>query len=352
LGRGGEEIDITLKAKMRRKALFLLDRNNLIHYNIHIMDLEKLNKTQIVLLVLLVSFVTSIATGIVTVTLMDQAPPAITHTINRVVEHTVEKVVPAKSQGAATVKTVIVKEESLVADAIQKNSGNIAEIFILKVPTSATVKTDENKELSLGEFVALGFMISKDGMIVADSALISNNGSYAVKTSDGVVRKVSLLTQDEEKGVALLAMYKDTENMVEFSAPPLADSDSVKLGQSVISINKNKELAVSTGIVSKLQNGQKVLPPENNTDEGASSQNLQNPEEEDPKMEFYLVSIYTTVVSPQSGSILLDMDGNIIGMNILREGIAFAVPSNTIKDMIILLQKKSEEKSPQNEAQG
>ena len=34
------------------------------------MDLEKLNKSQIVLLTLLVSFVTSIATGIVTVALM------------------------------------------------------------------------------------------------------------------------------------------------------------------------------------------------------------------------------------------------------------------------------------------
>src|SRR6185295_1104483 len=61
------------------------------------MDIEKLTKSQIVLLTLLVSFVTSIATGIVTVSLMDQAPPAIAQTVNRVIEHTIETVVASST---------------------------------------------------------------------------------------------------------------------------------------------------------------------------------------------------------------------------------------------------------------
>jgi len=315
------------------------------------MDLEKLNKTQIVLLVLLVSFVTSIATGIVTVTLMDQAPPAITQTINRVVEHTVEKVVPAKSQGAVTVKTVIVKEESLVADAVQKNSGNIAEIFILK-DTIFSEDNDGNKntELVLGEFVGLGFVISKNGMMLADSALVSDNGVYAVKTKGGTTRSVSLLTQNEEKGVALLGIDIEGENKIEFSTPPLVDSDKIKLGQSVISINKKGELSVLSGIVSRLQNGQRELP--GSIADSEAGGDLAGSKNEDPEMESYLVSIHTTLNSPQSGSILLDTDGNIMGMNISRDGISFSVPSNTIKEVIVSFQKMSESEASSSEAQG
>ena len=72
------------------------------------MDIEQLNRTQILLLTLLVSFVTSIATGIVTVSLMGQAPHGITQTVNRIFERTVEKVVPepVRPSAAAAVGAV------------------------------------------------------------------------------------------------------------------------------------------------------------------------------------------------------------------------------------------------------
>lgn len=58
------------------------------------MDIKDLNKSQLILLAILLSFVISIATGITTVTLMEQAPQSITIPITRVVKETVEKVVP------------------------------------------------------------------------------------------------------------------------------------------------------------------------------------------------------------------------------------------------------------------
>ncbi len=55
--------------------------------------MNDLNKSQLILLALLISFVTSIATGISAVTLMQQAPTSFTTPINRIVRQTIEKVV-------------------------------------------------------------------------------------------------------------------------------------------------------------------------------------------------------------------------------------------------------------------
>lgn len=61
------------------------------------MDIQDLNKSQLILLAVLLSFVTSIATGITTVTLMQQAPDSFTVPVTRIVRETVEKIVPAES---------------------------------------------------------------------------------------------------------------------------------------------------------------------------------------------------------------------------------------------------------------
>ena len=62
--------------------------------------MEQLTKQQIVLVTLLVGFVTSITTGIVTVSLMNQSPKGVSQTITQVVERTIERV--ASSAGAAS----------------------------------------------------------------------------------------------------------------------------------------------------------------------------------------------------------------------------------------------------------
>jgi len=61
------------------------------------MDVKDLNKSQLILLAILLSFITSIATGITTVTLLEKAPQSVTVPINRIVRQTVEKIAPDES---------------------------------------------------------------------------------------------------------------------------------------------------------------------------------------------------------------------------------------------------------------
>lgn len=105
------------------------------------MDIEELNKFQIVLLVLLVSFVTSIATGIVTVTLLAQAPPAVTRTINQVVERTVETIVPKNTGSPTATKetTVVVKEDDLITGSISTALQKTGRVFSGTATTSVIV---------------------------------------------------------------------------------------------------------------------------------------------------------------------------------------------------------------------
>ncbi|MSU45505.1 MAG: hypothetical protein EXS47_02680, partial [Candidatus Zambryskibacteria bacterium] len=93
--------------------------------------MEDLNKHQIILLTLLISFVTSIATGIMTVSLLQEAPLEVTRNINRIVEKTIETVIPATITlpGQKEVTTIVVKEEDLVIDSINKNVNSIVRII-------------------------------------------------------------------------------------------------------------------------------------------------------------------------------------------------------------------------------
>ena len=187
------------------------------------MDLKDLNKSQLILLVLLVSFVTSIATGITTVTLMQQAPSSVTVPINRVIKQTVEKIVPATSN---TVQTVVVKEEDLIVDAISKNESSVFSF-------TREIWDADNKlaEINAGR----GFVISSDGTVVADNTLVyKNGGNYFVKNNSGKF-KVDSITE-LENGISFVKIGSplDENNKLSFSLPTFGNLEKMKIGQKIL----------------------------------------------------------------------------------------------------------------------
>lgn len=196
------------------------------------MELEELTKSQIVLLVLLVSFVTSIATGIVTVSLLAQAPPAITQTVNRVIERTVETVVPAEGQAASVITketTVVVKEDDLITRSVEDSFSRIARIYE-GTSTSTPI-------------IALGAIIG-NGTLVTDFSMVSDE--HAVALGDGTfIFKVS--AKIPEAGIAIMTA---TGTVPTVSAFKSVDAGSLKLGQTLIGLYGARSNRVSMSILS------------------------------------------------------------------------------------------------------
>lgn len=203
--------------------------------------MENLTKHQLILLALLISFVTSIATGIVTVSLMDQAPKGVTQTINRIVERTVERVVTEPKKAGETVKeTIIVKEEDRIVEAIEKNAKSAVRIYKMN-PSLGT-------EVSSKTFIGLGIIISKEGDVAIDGSVVSSLDSYVVVLNNEKEYDAKFLSK-ENKALAFLKITPKEKETISLTPAILADSNALKLGQTVISMGGKLRNTVSVGII-------------------------------------------------------------------------------------------------------
>jgi len=189
------------------------------------MDIKDLNKSQLILLAILLSFITSIATGITTVTLIEQAPSSVTVPINRVVRQTVEKIVP--QEGKTITNTIVIKEEDLVVDAIAENQPSVFSV------TKETQDADGNTiEMGAGN----GFIVSNDGIIVVDGALVSDSsGIYYLKNKSG--KFYADFISINKNGFALLKIGKplDEKNKeAVITLPVFGDLSKIKVGQKIL----------------------------------------------------------------------------------------------------------------------
>lgn len=208
-----------------------------------VMDIERLSKSQIVLLTLLVSFVTSIATGIVTVSLMDQAPPAIAQTVNRIIERTVEKMVPATGQPAAaaqtvitTEKTVVIKESDLVADAVKRVQPSLVRLY---------TSISEN-----ASFLGLGIVLDDKGSIIVDASSLGDETDPVIMFQDGSRVGSFVAWRHQGAGTALLRPATTTVDGVALTFTPAKLSVTrPTLGQTTVALSGKSVPRIADGLV-------------------------------------------------------------------------------------------------------
>ncbi|MFA6514874.1 MAG: hypothetical protein WCT42_01250 [Candidatus Paceibacterota bacterium] len=146
------------------------------------MDIKELDKKQLILLVLLITFVVSIATGIVTVSLMNQMPKNVPQTINNVIQRTIEKVTTVE----APVTSGDVDKNNNTNESVSSfgNSDALVSIYLNKkevvsnnTNTESITTTETNPEIPA---VGQGVIISDLGLILVDSSLVNELESYKV----------------------------------------------------------------------------------------------------------------------------------------------------------------------------
>jgi S1-C subfamily serine protease len=270
--------------------------------------MEELNKNQLILLVLLVSFVTSIGTGIITVSLLMEAPIEVTQTINRVVEKTIETVTPDQKTTTGTQKTkevttVVVTEDDQVISAIEKNTKSIVRIH------------EKNTSLDVDNLYGLGIVIGTNGIIATDKKNISEVMQYEAVMYDGT--KIPLVYVYADKKASVGFFKAKPEKPYTFTPISYAGANP-QLGQSIVVIGGDNTNAINVGRITTL----------NTKDLGTST----------PKE----ITSIVTDVSPTdgiSGSPVFSLSGELIGLSLSSfSSTKIYIPAFIIKKEALLLE--------------
>ena len=204
--------------------------------------MEDLTKHQLILLVLLVTFVTSIATGIITFTLLSEAPVEVTQNINRVVERTIEKVVPTEvGEPKVVTTTVVVNEEDRILEAITKNEKSIVRLKTLGADGSEIVS---------------GFgLVVADNVVVSDVRAYNKTSSYNIVFYDGKIFPVDKVFIAEADRLVFLKVdtAQNDDQKYTFYPVTFGNSNSLKIGQSIIAISGKDSNAASIGRVFQMK---------------------------------------------------------------------------------------------------
>ncbi len=192
------------------------------------MNIEELSKSQLILLMLLINFVTSVATGILTVSLLDQASPVVTQTINRVVDHTIERVVEA-----APIIAPAPSNQDLVTGAIAANAARAVGVYRLSSGTSTPA-------LGIGTYLP-------EARAIVTATVEGLPKEALVEFANGASVPASLA--HEGNGLTVYG-FSDTATLPKIASPTLVAAKNLKLGQTVLAITIDGSAA--TGIVSRV----------------------------------------------------------------------------------------------------
>lgn len=227
----------------------------------------------------------------------------------------------------AVVSIVITKDVPKMEQILnQDGRNNPFGIFGFTMPQYRQNGTEE-KEIGGGS----GFIVSADGYIVTNAHVVSDkDAKYTVLLNDESKHDATVVAADSVLDIAVLKIDATNLSYLEFG-----DSDTVKVGQSVVAIGNalgQFRNTVSVGVISGLS---RSITAGSNGGSELLSDVLQT----------------DAAINPgNSGGPLLDLSGHVIGVNVATssggENISFSLPSNTVKATVESIEKNGKIVAP------
>ena len=248
----------------------------------------------------------------------------------------------AAALGKLGEKTTIIREEAMpnsVAPAIFQNSRHesINAIYRASAPGVVHIETTTRVQQSEDPFfgnpfgatqtqraLGSGFVLDKAGHVVTNYHVVRGANTIQVSFSNNERFKAKLVGVDPSTDIAALQVDVKARAL---KALPLGNSDGVRVGDQVIAIGNpfGLDRSVTAGIVSAVQ--RRIEAPNRLSIS-------------------HVIQTDAALNHGNSGGPLLNAQGQVIGVNAQIEtggvsqgnvGIGFAIPINTVKDVVTQL---------------
>jgi S1-C subfamily serine protease len=164
-----------------------------------------------------------------------------------------------------------------------------------------------------------GFVWDENGLVVTNFHVIAGAQKLTVTLQDRSEHDAEVIGVAPEKDLAVLRMQRPPDNLVTL---PLGDSSELTVGRKVLAIGNpfGLDTTLTTGIVSAL--GREIQAPGNRKIRG-------------------VIQTDAAINPGNSGGPLLNSLGQLVGVNAAiyspsgaSAGIGFAIPVNTVKDVV------------------
>ena len=217
-------------------------------------------------------------------------------------------------------------DSSMESKVVKKSIDSVVGIT---TKSQVTQNTFWGPQSGYVEGIGSGSIVSSDGYILTNSHVISNgeDSEISVLFNDGTTAPAKLVWNDSTLDLAIIKVEKKNLPVMD-----LADSDKVGVGDRVVAIGNplgfELQSTVTSGIISGLNRTVSFQT-------GAQMDGLMQTD--------------AAINSGNSGGALLNSKGQQIGINSAKagnsDGIGFAIPINTVKNVIDQIIKNGEYKS-------